>query len=278
VRTIRAAADVLVLGQEMDPDHNRSVVTFAGSPESIAEATLAGVAKAVESIDLRRHAGVHPRIGVADVLPFVPISGVTLEECVTLAHHVGEEIWRRLRVPVFFYEATARTPERKRLENIRRNNAAGLAPDIGGPAFHPTAGAVVVGARKFLIAFNINLRTADVRIAQEIARAVRESSGGLPCVKAMGVVLASRNLAQVSMNLTDFERTPLPVVFEAVRAEAERRGVLIAGSELIGLLPRKALEGTTAAALQCGNLTSASVIENQIEKQIAGQIKSPLIQ
>lgn len=187
-----------------------------------------------------------------------------MEECVALARGVGQEIWARLRVPVFFYEEAARSPERRRLENIRRNQAAGLAPDIGGPSLHPTAGAVVVGARKFLIAFNINLNTADVRIAREIARAVRESSGGLPCVKAMGVALASRNLAQVSMNLTDFERTPLPVVFEAVRAEVERRGASIVESELIGFLPRKALAGTTAAALRCTNLTSASVIENRL--------------
>ncbi|MGH9664551.1 MAG: glutamate formimidoyltransferase [Bryobacteraceae bacterium] len=278
VLAIARTADVVVLGREMDPDHNRAVVTFAGPPEAVAEAALAAIAQAVQSIDLRRHSGVHPRIGAADVLPFVPISGISMEECAALAHRVGEEIWRRLRVPVFFYEAAARSPERRRLENIRRNNAVGLTPDIGGPGLHPTAGAVAVGARKFLIAFNINLNTADVRVAREIARAVRESSGGLPCVKAMGVALASRNLAQVSMNLTDFERTPLPVAFEAVRAEAARRGVSIAGSELIGLLPRKALAGTTAAALQCGNLTSASLLENQLAKQTAEPPGGPLIQ
>ncbi|MEO7145657.1 MAG: glutamate formimidoyltransferase, partial [Bryobacteraceae bacterium] len=249
-----------------DADHNRSVITFAGPPECVGEAALAGVAKAVESIDLTNHTGVHPRIGAADVVPFVPVSGVTLEECAALAHHVGEEIWRRLRVPVFFYEAAARWPERAHLENIRRNGAAGLAPDIGGPRFHPTAGAVVVGARKFLIALNINLDTTDLSVARGIARAVRESSGGLAAVKAMGVPLVSRNLVQVSMNLTDFERTPVHVVFEAVRREAASRGVEIAGSELIGFIPRQAVEQTAAFYLQCEKIAKGSVLENRIEE------------
>lgn len=274
VTAIAGVDGVAVLGDEMDPDHNRLVVTFAGNPEAVAEAALAGVAQAVKLIDLSEHSGVHPRIGAADVVPFVPIAGVTMQECAALAHHAGEEIWRRLQVPVFFYEAAAKTPERRKLENIRHNRAAGLLPDIGGPALHPTAGGVVVGARKFLIAFNINLNTADVRIAQAIARTIRESSGGLPCVKAMGVALASRNLAQVSMNLTDFEQTSLPVVFEAVQREAERHGVSIAGSELIGFLPRRALAGSTVAALHFEKPDRVAILEDRIEKALG----TPLIQ
>ena len=259
-------AGVALIGYEADPDHNRSVVTFAGPPEAVAQAALAGVARAVELIDIRRHDGVHPRIGAADVLPFVPLSGVTLEDCALLAHRVGEEIWRRLRVPVFFYEAAALSPERRRLENIRRNGAAGMAPDIGGP-FHPTAGAVAVGARKFLIALNVNLDSTDLEAARAIARAVRESSGGLPCVKAMGVRLASRNQVQVSMNLTDFERTPVEEAFEAVRQEAARHAIAVAEMELIGFIPRKAFDAAVAAGLNCANF-AGRVLESRLNRLI----------
>jgi len=272
VGAIAAVRGVVVLGHEMDPDHNRSVVTFAGPPAAVVEGALAGVAMAVELIDLRRHTGVHPRIGAADVLPFVPVAQVTMEECVALAHQAGEEIWRRLHVPVFFYEAAAQSPERRRLENIRRSAAAGLVPDIGGPELHATAGAIAIGARKLLIAFNINFDTQDVGMAKEIARVVRESSGGLPGVKALGFALASRKLVQVSMNLTDFERTPLHVVFEAVRREAQRLGVSIAGSELIGFMPRKAVEMTAAAYLKCENLSSLTVLENRIAEVSGGRL------
>ena len=272
VGAIAAVRGVVVLGHEMDPDHNRSVVTFAGPPAAVVEGALAGVAMAVELIDLRRHTGVHPRIGAADVLPFVPVAQVTMEECVALAHQAGEEIWRRLHVPVFFYEAAAQSPERRRLENIRRSAAARLVPDIGGPELHATAGAIAIGARKLLIAFNINFDTQDVGMAKEIARVVRESSGGLPGVKALGFALASRKLVQVSMNLTDFERTPLHVVFEAVRREAQRLGVSIAGSELIGFMPRKAVEMTAAAYLKCENLSSLTVLENRIAEVSGGRL------
>jgi len=244
---IASAPGVKVLDVTRDPDHNRSVVTFVGSLEQIGEGAFRGAAQAVASIDLMSQSGVHPRIGAADVVPFVPVLDIALQECAVLAVAVGERIWRELGVPVYLYEAAARRPDRVNLENIRRGGfeklreLANADPDIGGPKLHPTAGATVVGARKFLVAFNINLNTPDVTIAQEIARKIRTSSGGLPCVKAMGVRLESRNLAQVSMNLTDFEVTPVAAVFAMVRDLAALRRVSVVSSEIIGLIPRRAL-------------------------------------
>lgn len=271
---IASVPGVVILDREMDADHNRSVLTFAGPPEAVLEAAFRGVERAVALIDLNRHEGVHPRIGAADVVPFVPIEGVTLQDCVRLAERLGEAVWQRLRVPVYFYEAAARRPERVNLENIRRGQFEGLreeiktnpdrAPDLGEPRLHPTAGATVIGARKFLIAYNINLGTADVEIAKKIARAIRFSSGGFRYVKAMGVPLASRNLAQVSMNLTDFEQTPVHRVFEAVRTEAARYGVNIVGSEIVGLIPRKAVEMAAEFYLRCENFSSGAVLENRL--------------
>ena len=254
VAAIASAPGVVILDRELDSDHNRSVVTFAAPAEAVGEAAIRGVEKAVALIDLNKHTGVHPRIGAADVVPFVPVEGVTLADCVRIAERVGEALWKRLRLPVYLYEAAARRPERVNLENIRKGQFEGLReevrtnpdrhPDFGGPELHPTAGATVVGARKFLIAYNINLNTPDIAIAKRIAKKIRYSSGGFPYVKAMGVPLASRNLAQVSMNLTDFEQTPIHQVFEAVRAEAALDGVEIAGSEIVGLIPNKALAMT----------------------------------
>ena len=234
---------------------------------------------AVQSIDLNRHTGVHPRIGALDVMPFVPLEGVTLDECVTLARKAAAELWKRLQVPSYFYEAAATRPDRTNLENIRRGQFEGLredvktnpdrAPDTGGPALHPTAGATVIGARKFLIAYNINLDTPDVDVARQIARKIRASSGGFPCVKAMGLPLASRNVAQVSMNLTDFETTPIHKVFEAVRADASERGVNILGSELIGLVPKRALEMTADFYLRFENFQPSMVLENRVAAALA---------
>lgn len=270
---IRSVNGLALLGCERDRDHNRCVITFAGAPEAVLEGALAGVAKAVELIDLTAQRGVHPRIGAADVVPFVPVSGITMDDCVRLAWRAGEEIWRRFRVPVYFYEAAARQSDRARLETIRRGQFEGLRdavrvdparrPDVGGAELHPTAGATVVGARKFLIAYNINLSTPDVGIAKRIARTIRASSGGLPSVKAMGVLLASRNQAQVSMNLTDFETTPVHVVFEAVKREAARHGASIFSSELIGLIPRQALDMAAGVDLQWENLRPDSVLEQR---------------
>ena len=237
IDAIQSAIGGLLLDRTMDADHNRSVLTFAGPPEEVAEAAIRAVGKAAELIDLNAQRGGHPRIGAADVVPFVPLEGISLQECAQLAAAAGEEIWRRFRVPVYLYEAAARRPENARLENIRRGDFEILReevksnparrPDIGGPLLHATAGATVLGARKFLIAFNINLATADLSIAKAIARKIRQSSGGLPCVKALGIMLHSRNQAQVSMNLTDFEVTPVNVVIDAVEREAALRGTFI---------------------------------------------------
>ncbi|PYU26372.1 MAG: glutamate formimidoyltransferase [Acidobacteria bacterium] len=268
-----------VLDLHSDPDHNRSVVTLAGEPEPVTEAALRGVGRAVELIDLRRQRGEHPRIGAIDVLPFVPVEGLTMENCVALARQAGEQIWARHNIPVYFYEEAALRPERKRLESVRSGEFEYLRdevlrnhdriPDIGGPALHSSAGAVAVGARKFLIAYNINLNTPDVSVAMKIARSVRTSSGGLPHVKAIGVQLKERGLAQVSMNLTDFEQTSLRRVFDAVRLEAERNGCSIHGSEIVGLVPRKALGPDDAAYLQLENFSPASkILETRLEMKI----------
>jgi glutamate formiminotransferase/formiminotetrahydrofolate cyclodeaminase len=280
VEAMRAVAGVYVLDREMDADHNRCVITLAGEPEAVAEAALRGVGKALELIDLTRHTGAHPRIGATDVVPFVPIEGLTIEDCVHLAKKVGREIWERYRIPVYFYEAAAQRPERANLENLRKGQFEGLreevlsnpdrAPDVGEPRLHPTAGATVVGARKFLIAYNINLNTPDVEIARKIAKSIRFSSGGLRFAKAMGVDLRARNLAQVSINMTDFEQTPLHRVFEMVKREAARYGVLIVGSEVVGLVPKKAIELTADFYLQFENFSAMQVLENRLTASLAG--------
>jgi glutamate formiminotransferase / formiminotetrahydrofolate cyclodeaminase len=282
---IREVPDVFVLAHESDADHNRSVVTLAGAPEAVAEAAVRAVGKAAELIDLTRQAGAHPRIGATDVVPFVPIHGVTIDDCVALAREAGHEIWQRYRIPVYLYEAAAQRPERTNLEKIRKGQFEGLreevlrnperAPDVGEPRLHPTAGATVVGARKFLIAYNINLDTPDIAIAKKIAKTIRFSSGGLPFVKAMGVDLRAHNLAQVSMNLTDFEQTPVHVVYEAVKREAERYGVGIVGSEIVGLIPRRAIEMTAEAYLKVENFSPAQVFENRLEESLLAAAPKP---
>jgi glutamate formiminotransferase len=263
-----------VLDRSSDADHHRSVVTLAGEPEAVAEAAIRGVGKAGELIDMTRHSGAHPRIGATDVLPFIPLEGVSTEECVALAHRVGHEIWERYRIPVYFYEAAATKPERVHLEDVRRGQFEGLReaapgdpgrfPDVGEPRLHATAGATAVGVRKILIAFNIQLNTCDAAIAKSIAKSIRFSSGGLPHVKAMGVNLISRGIAQVSINLTDFEQTPLHRVFEMARREAERHGCKVVGTEVIGLLPRKAIEASAAYYLQLEDFSAARILENRL--------------
>ncbi len=271
---IAAVPGVAILGQESDTDHHRSVVTFAGTPEAVQEGAFRGVQEAATLIDLRRHEGVHPRLGAADVVPFVPVLNTTLEDCAGYAHEFGQRVWSELKIPVYFYEAAALREDRRRLENVRRGGFEKLAvqvqtdpskrPDLGGPLLHPSAGAVIAGARKYLLAFNINLQTNDLAVAQEIAVKIRASSGGLPHVKAMGVLLASRGLAQVSMNLTDFEVTGLHVVYAAVEREAAARGVAIAGSEIIGLMPAKAFAMTAAHALRVENFESRQILESRL--------------
>jgi glutamate formiminotransferase len=270
---------VYLLDREMDSDHNRCVITLAGEREAIQEAAIRGVGKAAELIDLTRHQGAHPRMGAADVVPFIPIDGVTIEDCVAMARHVGAEIWKRFQIPVYLYEAAATTPERQNLENIRRGQFEGIRdeiatnpvrkPDFGEPRVHPTAGATVVGARKPLIAYNVFLNTSDVAIAKKIAKAVRFSSGGLRFVKAAGFLV--RGMAQVSMNLTDFEQTPIHRVFAFVKREAERYGVVPVSSEIVGLIPKLALEQTAEWFLQVENFDSSLILENRLAAVMGGK-------
>jgi glutamate formiminotransferase/formiminotetrahydrofolate cyclodeaminase len=271
---------VYLLDREMDSDHNRCVITLVGERDAIQEAAIRGVGKAAEVIDLTKHQGAHPRMGAADVVPFIPIDGVTLEDCVAMARHVGAEIAKRFQIPVYLYEAAAATPERQNLENIRRGQFEGIRadiatnparkPDFGEPRVHPTAGATVVGARKFLIAYNVFLNTSDVDIAKKIAKAVRFSSGGLRFVKGAGFLV--RGLAQVSMNLTDFEQTPIHRVFEYVKREAARYGVIPVSSEIVGLIPKKALEQAAEWFLQVENFDSSLILENRLTAVMGGKM------
>jgi len=256
-----------VLRAESDPDHNRSVITFAGPPDTIGDAAFAGIKAAVERINLRRHAGVHPRIGAADVVPFIPLEGASLAECAQIAHRTGQRVWNELHVPVYFYEAASSTPERAPLENIRRGGFEhpALPPDLGGPTLHPTAGAAVIGARKLLIAFNVDLKTNDLAAARAIARKIRASSGGLPALKAIGVALPTRNIVQVAMNLTDFERTPLDAVLAAVRREAAAHNIELAGVEYIGMIPRKAVQDAARRDPEWSHFNPALILENHLE-------------
>ena len=272
-RVVAATRGVRLLDASADTAHNRSVYTCVGDPEGLETAVLELGAAAVSAIDLRSHVGVHPRIGVLDVVPFVPLEGVTMETCVALARRVGASLGERLGIPVFLYEAAATSDARRRLEDIRRGGLAGLtarmlgpawAPDFGPRVPHPSAGACAVGARPILIAFNVDLATTDLAIAKRIAARVRESGGGLPAVKAMGVALADRGLVQVSMNLTDFARTSMAEAFGVVEREAARYGVRVEESELVGLVPRAAMAGTSAAALRLRAFSDDRIIENRL--------------
>ncbi|HZB44953.1 MAG TPA: glutamate formimidoyltransferase [Pyrinomonadaceae bacterium] len=278
VAQIAAAAEsvagALVLGTHIDPDHNRSVVTFVAPPEAIVEAAVRVVARAAQLIDLRAHAGQHPRLGACDVLPLIPVRGLSVEECVALAHEAGRRIAHELSIPVYFYESAALRPDRVNLADVRRGGFELLreqigttparAPDVGEPRVHESAGACVVGVRPLLIAYNVNLKTNDLSIAKRIARAVRARDGGLIHLKALGFELASRGVVQVSMNLTSYERTNLHQAFEAVRREAERLGVEVLGSEIVGLVPQAALDASAAHFLQLENYSPDLVLENRI--------------
>ncbi len=265
---------VYLLDREMDADHNRCVITLVGEREAVQEAAIRGVGKAAELIDLNAHQGAHPRMGAADVVPFIPIDGVSIEDCVAMAHHVGAEIWKRYQIPVYLYEANTSDsfPERQNLETIRRGQFEGIRaeiatnparkPDFGDPRVHPTAGVTAVGARKFLIAYNVFLSTPDVQIAKNIAKAIRFSSGGLRFVKGAGFLV--RGMAQVSMNLTDFAQTPIHRVFEMVKREAARYGVSPVSSEIVGLIPKRALEAAAEWFLQVENFDSSLILENRL--------------
>jgi glutamate formiminotransferase len=271
---------VCLLDWSMDADHNRSVVTVAGDPAAVVESAVRGAGKAAELIDLTRQEGVHPRIGAADVIPFVPISGIKLEQCALLARQAGLEIWRRYEVPVYFYEAAAARPDRANLEEVRRGQFEGLReavskdssrrPDIGGPNLHPTAGACAVGARKFLVAYNIYFDSTDVAVARAIAREIRAASGGLKGVKAMGVLVHGR--AQLTMNITDFEVTPLSQVFHTASALALRYKATPVEGEIIGLLPEAACERESEWMRQLSGFDEQTKI---LERRLASPLAWP---
>lgn len=270
---IASVPGIQVLDRNSDMDHNRSVITFVGSPKEVEEAAYQAIAKAAELIDLNQHSGEHPRIGAADVVPFVPISGITIEECVEIARRLGSRVGETLQIPVYLYERAATRPERQNLEDIRRGQYEGLKEDIAsnpdrepdfGPARLGPAGATVIGARPFLIAFNVYLTSQDINIAKKIARTIRHSSGGLRYVKALGLSVDGR--AQVSMNLTDFQKTPMAQVVEMIRREAQRYGVAIHHSELVGMIPQAALTGAAVWYMQLDQFEPQQILERRLEE------------
>ena len=273
VRAIRGVAAVRLLDHSSDSSHNRSVFTMVGEPAPLKEAVLALFEAAIAAIDLRTHSGGHPRLGAVDVVPFIPIEDATMGECVTLAKETGAEAARRFQVPVYLYEEASTNPARRNLEDIRRGEFEGLAakmrnpdwaPDYGPGVPHPSAGASVFGARGPLIAYNINLATSRLDVAKEIAASIRYSSGGFRHVKAMGIALENRGIVQVSTNLTNYEETPIATVFEAVKREAARHGVSVLESEIVGLIPARALEGTSTHALQLASLATNQILEARL--------------
>ncbi|MBP2635380.1 MAG: Glutamate formimidoyltransferase [Firmicutes bacterium] len=273
VAEVRKNKEVKLLDVKPDASHNRVVVTFVGEPQAVKQAAFAACAKAAELIDMEKHQGEHPRVGATDVVPFIPVSEVTLEECVELANELGREIADKLNIPVYLYEAAAKTPARKNLPDVRKGQYEGLKqeisqperrPDYGPAKMHPTAGATVVGARQFLIAYNINLNTSDVTIAKNIANTIREAKGGYRYVRAMGVMLEERNIAQVSINMLDYTGTPLHRVFETVKSEAARYGVNVIGSEIVGLTPLQALLDAAEFYLRFEGFDRKQVLETNL--------------
>jgi glutamate formiminotransferase len=272
--SIKGVDKIRLLAYESDKDHNRSVFTFIGEPERVKEAAFSAISKAAELIDMNKHTGEHPRIGATDVVPFIPISDVDMNDCVNLAKDLGKEVGEKLKIPVYLYEHAATKPSRENLANIRKGQYEGLReaitqdpermPDFGPGELHPTAGATVIGARMPLIAFNINLNTDDVDIAKSIAKAVRHSSGGLKYVKALGLEISERGIVQVSMNLTNYKKTPVFRVFEMIKSEAERYGVEILGSEVVGLIPMDALVDCADFYLRIENFNRSQVLENRL--------------
>jgi glutamate formiminotransferase len=270
------ATPARLLDVSSDPIHHRTVYTFVGEAAAVESAVHALFEAALPAIDLRQHAGVHPRLGAVDVVPFAPLTGATMADCVSLARRVGEEVARRHELPVYLYEAAATRPERRRLEEIRRGGLGALAarmeqdawrPDFGPTVPHASAGVSVVGARPLLVAYNVTLRSREVAVAKAIAAAIRQSSGGLPSVKAMGVDLPDRELVQVSMNLTDYERTSMADVFDRIASEAERLGVRVAGSEIVGLAPRAAFPPSAAERLKLQGNVEDRILENRMGTQ-----------
>jgi glutamate formiminotransferase len=279
VAPFRGRPGVHLLDHRADPDHNRLVVSLVGEPDALQESLLASARAAIAAIDLRAHTGAHPRIGAVDVIPFVPVMGSTMGDCVSLAREFGRRFNVETGVPVYFYEEAALRPERRRLEVVRKGQFEALGgeianpdrrPDVGQPSVHPSAGATAIGARPFLIAFNVNLGSRDMAVAREIARSIRESSGGMPCVKAVAVDLVARGLVQVSINITDMEKAPVHAVLERVREEAGGRGIAVVETEIYGMVPAAALLGSAVRSLQLAGFDPAQVLELRL-LDLAGQ-------
>jgi glutamate formiminotransferase len=273
---ITAVKPACVLDTHIDPDHNRSVITFAAPPETVVDAAVNAVRRASELIDMRTHQGEHPRLGATDVLPFVPLRSVTMDDCVRIAHEAGAVIARELSIPVYFYERAALRPERVNLEDVRRGALELLreqitsnperAPDEGLAQVHDSAGAIAVGARPFLIAFNVILRSNDIAVARRIARTIRARNGGLPFLKALGFSLQTRDLVQVSMNLVNYEVTGMTAAYDAVYREAERLGVEIGSTEIVGLVPRNALDRNAPYFSKLENFSDSKILEHQLDR------------
>lgn len=269
----RAKQDVKLLNYSSDKDHNRMVITAIGEPQALKKAVIESIGKAIELIDLNQHTGQHPRMGAADVVPFIPIRNVTMDEAITLAKEVAKEVSDKFNLPVYLYEKAASSPQRENLATVRKGGFEGLSvklkqsewkPDFGPSKPHPTAGASIIGARTFLIAYNINLNTDRIEIANNIAKKIRYIGGGLRYCKAIGVELKERNIVQVSMNLTDYTKTSIYQVFELVKVEAKRYGITIAGSELIGLSPMNALLDAAEYYLGLENFSAKQIIETHL--------------
>jgi glutamate formiminotransferase / formiminotetrahydrofolate cyclodeaminase len=285
VAAIKTISGAVLLDHESDADHNRSVITFVAAPDVVVDAAIAAAKKAAELIDLNHHTGEHPRMGATDVIPFVPIADVTMDDCVQLARACGERMWKELGIPVYLYEKAATRPERENLAAVRKGQFEGIRneiatsearrPDFGEPRVHPTAGITAVGARPPLIAYNVNLATPNIEIANKIARAVRHLSGGLRYVKALGFELKDRGIVQVSMNMVNYEGTPLFRVFEMIKREAERYGVAVVGSEIVGLVPQGALNGVADFYLQLENFSKAQILEERLAATLAETSAAP---
>ena len=272
--SIGSVPGVKILDVEMDADHNRSVITFVGGKDGVKEAAFRAARAASELIDLTKHKGEHPRMGALDVLPFIPLQGVSIDDCVEIANSVAARIARQLHIPVYLYESAARSSDRRNLEAVRKGQFEGLRdsimiddsryPDFGPRAVHPTAGAIAIGVRMPLIAFNVNLRSEDLGAAKEIAKKIRTSGGGMPNLKALGFALKEKGMVQVSMNLTDYTVTPISKVFDEVRRESEARGIEVAEGELIGLIPLEAICDITSRFLMLPGFTSQQILERRI--------------
>lgn len=279
--TVESAPETFLLDTSSDPDHHRTVFSFAGSPAGVREAALRAVQKAVELIHLTDHRGVHPRLGVVDVVPFIPIRRVSMDECVAIAREVGRRIAEELGIPVYLYGESASSPERREISAIRRGRGEGLVreiqsdpnkrPDFGPARLHPTAGATFVGARTVLVAYNVYLNTGDVDVARGIAARIRESGGGLPGLRALGFYIERRGVSQVSMNVTDFRRASLLEIFRRVEEQARQFGAEAASSEIVGLVPQEALRGISPADLKLENFTPSLILENRLSEVLGGK-------